>query len=117
LSFSEFIAVFAPSIGEQKLAGVEPVDGRCSGEDWEELTRKIRVRRAAPVPERKAIRHGIEAEDFLHPAVAVRRDDQGVPRQLTPRSGHTHDHVVVKLPLVPVIDELISPPPVANPVE
>jgi dihydroxyacetone kinase len=70
------------------------------------------------VPEGAATRHIVEREDFLHAAVAVGGDDEHEALCVGRRGlGHAEDHVVVKLALRPVGDQIVSAEATLNLVE
>jgi hypothetical protein len=62
------------------------------------------------VPKRVAIGYVREAKDFLHAAVAVRGNDQDRSGKFSRRATNPQHRVVVKLALLPMIDELIPVP-------
>src|SRR4029078_519854 len=66
--------------------------------------------RTTGVPQRSTIGNSGEGEDFLHAAIAVRRDHYDVSAEVINGGWHSQDDVVVELTLLPVIDELIASP-------
>lgn len=61
---------------------------------------ELRISRAAQGPERLARRRRIEREHLFHAAVAVRRDDNHLPR------WDPEEEIVVELALCPVLEDL-----------
>lgn len=69
------------------------------------------------MPQSKAVRNVGEAEHFFDSAVTVGGHDENGPGKIGGSRWDPHDDVVVELTLLPVMDELVSTPAVANAVE
>ena len=93
--------------GCQQLTRVEPVQRPHRIEHGRQVARELAVVGATVVPQGAAVRQRSEAKDFLHAAVAVGRDDQDAPGQRR-ASRHPHHDVVVKLALLPVVDQVVA---------
>lgn len=63
--------------------------------------------RAAPMPERRTRGHLVEADDLFDAAVTIRCDRKDLSGQRF-ALVNAHDHVVVELTLLPMIDEIVS---------
>ena len=73
-----------------------------SPEHRREVAGEVGDMRAAPVPERRAVGDAVEGEHLLHAAIAVGGHDEDLS------AGNAHDDVMMKLPLPPVAEELVS---------
>jgi len=87
-------------IGEER-AGIEPVNGRRATTDLGSGTPKLRVARAAEMPQTRAIRYGVERENLFDATIAVRRDDENA----LPDTKHD---IMVKFTLLPVVEERVA---------
>jgi len=106
LPLAELGPVLAARVSAQKRAGIEPVYGARVVEDRGHRAAEIGGIGTAVVPESFFSRRRLEAEDLLHAAVAVRRDDQHRPGQAAPRLD-PEEQVVVELATLPVIEKLV----------
>ena len=52
----------------------------------------------------------VKAENFLHAAVAIGRNDQVPPRQAWPAVRHVDNHVVMELALLMMRDQVVAAP-------
>ena len=66
------------------------------------------------MPQSRSLRHLIKAEDLFHTAVAVRCDHENVATHFVCRRRNAKDNVVMKLPLLPMIEQLVRIPPLTN---
>ena len=107
LATAVFRLELAARVGTEQLARVEPVVRRGALQDFRKRSGKFTHPRAAPVPERRALRNFVEAQHFLHAAVAVRCDRKDLAGQRF-LVVEAHDDVVMKLALSPMIDEIVS---------
>src|SRR6185369_8007532 len=89
---------------------LEPVFGPCACEQLGERPRKFRIFRAPEVPERRWIYRFIEAEHFFDASVAIGRDHQVVPRQTRLGVGDADHHVVMKLTLLMMHEQVEAAP-------
>lgn len=89
-------------IRPQQIAGIEIVGCDRAGVEGREITSEVTNIGAAPMPERPSIWHCIEGQDFFHPTVAVRSDDEHDVM------GKANDDIMMKFALLPVVHELIS---------
>ena len=96
---------------DRSRSRIEPMVPDGSPEHRREVAGEVRDVRAAPVPERPAIRNGLEGEDLLYAAVAVGRDDEDDV------VGKAHHDIVIELALLPVVEELVSSMPRSKIVE
>lgn len=117
LPLAKLVAVLAPRVGEQELARVEPMHGEGSSQQAELSSREFRIFGTALVPQRHPVRNLCEAKHLFDSAVAVRRNDQHRTRQLTRSLGNANHYVVMKLALLPVVNELVPPPSLAHALE
>src|SRR5690348_11565811 len=84
--------------------------GRGGSERSWELSAKFRILGAAPVPEREAVRQVIERKYFFDAAVAVGGYHEHFATEIGTGALDSDHHVVMKLALLPVVDELVATP-------
>jgi hypothetical protein len=82
------------------------VDGLRAPENGRERPLKLSIFGAAPTPESAPVGHVFETEHLLDAPVAVGRHDEDLPRERA-CVRHAHHDVVVKLALLPVIEQLV----------
>jgi hypothetical protein len=116
LALPKFLPILATRIGTEKLARVEPVLRSRDGQDVWEGSRKLRIVRASGVPQRFLGRQFGKTQNLFHASVAVGRDDKDRSGKVG-RASHTNDYVVVKLPLLPMIEQLVRSPAMTKGVE
>lgn len=117
LPLSEFLTILAARVGAQQLTRIEPVLRARRSHQRRRIARKLWIVRAARMPQGAALWKRFEARDFFHAAIAVRGHNQNLATQSRSCSFHAQDHVVVKLALLPMIDELVCPPTTTNFIE
>ena len=102
LSLAKLFAELAAGVGAEQIARVEPVSCDGPAEHRAKVAREVGDARAAPVPQCPALRSALEGEHLFHAAVAVRRDDEDDSVR------KPYDDVVMKLSLLPVIEQLVA---------
>jgi len=74
------------------------------------LPDELRVLWTSLVPQSRAVWDIREAKDFLHAAIAVGGHNQNASGKHPVRRGDAENDVVVKLTLLPMVDELVCTP-------
>ena len=69
------------------------------------------------MPEGRGIHWLVEAQDLLHPAIAVGRDDQILAGQTRFGVRHADENVVMELALLMMRDQVISAPVASHSVQ
>jgi hypothetical protein len=108
LPLTKLRAKLATRIRGKQLARIEPVRRGCALEDGRERSAELGDVGATVVPEGGAVRNFGKTENLFDAAVAVGSHDQNPSRHFASGVlGDFQNHVVVKLALHPVRDELV----------
>lgn len=105
LAFTEFGAVLTSSVRLQQITGIEKVMSGGTGQERWQLTRKFLALRAAGLPKRPAGWKLLKAQNLLHAPVAVRGYYKNLSGKV-PRCTNPKHCIVMKLALLPVVDQL-----------
>jgi hypothetical protein len=108
--------VLAASIRSEKLTRIEPVNGLRAAENGRQVAMELRIPGTPMTPKSASCRWLTEAKNFLHATVAVRGDHQDRARQPVPRIN-SENQIMMKLALLPVVDDLVATVPTSHVVE
>ncbi len=104
LPLAKLGAEFASGIRLQEIARVEKVVSRRPAEERWQLSDELITLGTSRPPQTTVRRYLPEAEHLLHSAVAVRSDNEVLTRKFLRGSLKPEDRIMVKLTLLPVIN-------------